>query len=58
LGLALDESQETDVTKTINEIPVAIDKMIVEHVEGLKLDVQETEAGQSLVLLGNESDCC
>lgn len=56
IGLALDEPESEDKITTINEIQVAIDPQIEEHLEGLTLDFDKSQNG--LVLLGNESDCC
>jgi hypothetical protein len=41
---------------TINEIQVAIDPLIEEHIEGLILGISEDRT--AFVLVGNENDCC
>jgi Fe-S cluster assembly iron-binding protein IscA len=56
VGLALDEPDQKDEVVMINEIKVAIDPEIEPHTNGLTLDYNQE--GNSLVLLGNESDCC
>ena len=40
----------------MNQIQVAVDPNIEGHIEGLVLDLNEE--GNSLILKGNESDCC
>lgn len=55
IGLALDEPEEDDEVKIINEIQVAIDLHIEPYLEGLVLEYDQKNKG--LVLFGNESDC-
>lgn len=56
VGLALDEPEKDDKVVTINDIQVAIDEMIEDHIEGLILGLNEERT--AFVLVGNESDCC
>jgi len=56
VGLALDEPESDDKVVTINEIQVAIDIMIEDHIEGLILGLNEER--NAFVLVGNENDCC
>lgn len=53
MGLALDEPKEEDTVETINGIVVVIEKTILEHTEGISLDVQNG----GLVMVGN-AGCC
>ncbi|OLO28164.1 adhesin [Alkalihalophilus pseudofirmus] len=55
-AISLDTPQELDHVKTINNIKVAMDPEITSS-EELTIDVEETQEGAGLVLIG-ASSCC
>ncbi|MFE8703167.1 hypothetical protein ACFYKX_21530 [Cytobacillus sp. FJAT-54145] len=52
----MDEPEADDKVVTLNDIKVAIDPNIEMYTDGLVLEFNEEM--NSLVLSGNESDCC
>lgn len=57
LGLALDEPVETDIIKEVNGIEVAFEAEVINHVANITLDFEESEAGEGLVIVGNDLYC-
>ncbi|WP_096155348.1 MULTISPECIES: adhesin [Bacillus] len=55
-ALSLDAPEENDHVETINGVVVAMEEHIVK-VEGLVLDLEESENGTGLVLIGADG-CC
>ncbi|MBB5322947.1 Fe-S cluster assembly iron-binding protein IscA [Anoxybacillus tepidamans] len=52
IALSLDEPQPTDRIETINGIQVAMDEQAMAILENIMLDVEETEEGLQLILVG------
>lgn len=57
MGLVLDEPQENDIVEEINGVRVAFEEPIYAQTKDLTLEMQETEEGKGLVLLGM-NECC
>ncbi|MGG6312344.1 adhesin [Paenibacillus macerans] len=55
--LTLENAQETDIVKSINDIEVAIDPQVEELVSQVTLDLEQDEEGAGLVISGG-SNCC
>jgi Fe-S cluster assembly iron-binding protein IscA len=53
MGLTLDELDKNEITRTINGIPVAIERRIIKESKKIKLDFQDSR----LVMMGTDS-CC
>jgi Fe-S cluster assembly iron-binding protein IscA len=53
MGLALDELDKKEITRTINGIQIAIEKQIIKESKKIRLDFQDSK----LVMMGTDS-CC
>jgi Fe-S cluster assembly iron-binding protein IscA len=53
MGLALDELDKKEITRTVNGIPVAIERRIIKESKKVRLDFQDSK----LVMMGTDS-CC
>ncbi|UJW57019.1 adhesin [Bacillus sp. A116_S68] len=57
IGIALDKPEEDDIVKEVNSIQVAIEKAIYPDTKKAKIDLQQSDQGEGLVLTGMTESC-